>query len=57
MSCNSSYHVESSACMADTRTCSAPDATDATESWTGAEYGTCTVSACLPTHHVDAGVC
>jgi cysteine-rich repeat protein len=55
--CSSGYHLESSTCVNDTRSCSAPNATAATQTWTGSAYGTCTATACASTYHVEGGAC
>jgi hypothetical protein len=49
--------VESGVCVSDTRSCSASNATAATETWTGSAYGTCTASACASTYHLEFGAC
>ena len=59
--CATSYHVESSACVLDTRSCSPlpSNTTAGTQTWdssTGA-YGTCTASACASGYGVVGGVC
>jgi hypothetical protein len=49
--------VESGVCVSDTRSCSAPNATAATETWNGLSYDTCTASACASTYHLEFGAC
>jgi hypothetical protein len=49
--------VESGVCVSDTRSCSAANATAATESWDGSAWGTCTATACASTYHIEFGAC
>ncbi len=57
--CESGYHIESSSCTSDTRTCSPLPAntTDGTQVWTGSAYGSCTATACASGYSVVGGVC
>ena len=57
--CATSYHVESGACLSDTRSCSLSNATTATQTWSSATsaYGSCTASACASGYWVNAGAC
>jgi hypothetical protein len=49
--------VESGVCVSDTRSCSAPNATAATETWNGSTYIDCTATACASTYHIEFGAC
>ncbi|NQW62704.1 MAG: hypothetical protein HQ461_07725, partial [Deltaproteobacteria bacterium] len=55
--CPSGQHLESGACVSDTRSCVATNATAATETWTGSAYGTCTISACSAGFALVANSC
>jgi cysteine-rich repeat protein len=59
--CSSTYHVESGACVSDTRICAPLPAntTAGTQTWNSATsaYGSCAASACVSSYTVVAGAC
>ena len=55
--CATEYHLESGACVSDTRACTVANATAATETWTGSAYGACTATACDASYHIESGAC
>jgi formylglycine-generating enzyme required for sulfatase activity len=57
VSCNSTYHIESGACLSNIQSCSLSYATVATQSWTGSAYGSCTASACSSTYWLNGTTC
>ena len=58
-SCDAANHVESGACLSDTRACALPNALTATQLWNAGtgRYGSCTASTCTPSYHVESGSC
>ena len=57
--CSASYHLEGGACLSDTRNCSLPNATLATQAWNSATsaYGSCTVTTCATSYHLEGVAC
>ena len=55
-SCNASYHVESGACVSDTRACTVTGGTG-TETWGGSAYSTCVATACTTGYSLVSGAC
>jgi cysteine-rich repeat protein len=57
--CSASYHLEGGACLSDTRSCSLPNATLATQAWNSATsaYGSCTVTTCATSYHLEGVAC
>ena len=55
--CPAGYHSNGSICDVDTIACSKERATEATQVWNGAAYGTCTVASCEPGYSLVGNAC
>ena len=58
-SCEIGYHVEDGKCVADTRECTAPNASIAHQSWDYklGSYSTCVIEECADGYHVASNAC
>jgi uncharacterized cupin superfamily protein len=54
--CNSTYHVESGACVSDTRACTVTGGSG-TETWNGTSYAACVATACTTGYNLVSGAC
>ena len=56
LTCDNSYHAEGLDCLYDTRSCFIENGTGS-QSWTGTEWGSCSLVSCNATYHVESGAC
>lgn len=57
--CHTGYHPEGDQCATDVKTCSAPNATEATQTWDSkvGAFGICKITECADGYHVEANAC
>jgi uncharacterized cupin superfamily protein len=54
--CNATYHVESGACVSDTRDCTVTGGTG-TQTWNGTSYAACVATSCTAGYNLVSGAC